>query len=134
MDKEKKYVNIILDRIKEIYGISTDIELSSFLCISQPRLAKWRSRGTIDIFIIIDKCRDSDLHWILTGEERPAGEGISENKELIDARKRIKKLEAQIEVLKDMLVEERKKHSELSDKERNLKRSDTNIPKLIERE
>lgn len=69
----------------------------------------------------------------MTGERREEGEGFSDNKELIEARQRIKKLEAQLEVLKDMLVEERKKRSELSDKERSLKRSDTNIPIPSER-
>ncbi len=123
-------VNSILDRIKVQYGLSTDLELSAHLGIKQPRLALWRSRGTIDIFIIIDKCRDSDLHWLLTGEERAAAASApNEKEELIKARERIEKLEAQIEVLKDMLAEERNKQK----KESSLKRSGIDSAKIIER-
>jgi transcriptional regulator with XRE-family HTH domain len=136
IDIVKNDIGMRLKEIRMHLGLSQS-SMANMLNTSASYISdieKGKAQISINILIALYKHYSVDPLWILTGEERPAGEGISENKELIDARKRIKKLEAQIEVLKDMLVEERKKHSELSDKERNLKRSDINIPKLIERE
>jgi len=55
--------------MKAASSISKDIKLAESLGIAQSTLAGWKSRGTIDISIIIDFCDNFNvnLDWLLTG-------------------------------------------------------------------
>ncbi len=58
----------VLNRIKSGFGIGTDVELSEFLGVSQPTVANWKRRKTLDYDLIISKCAGVNFHWLFTGE------------------------------------------------------------------
>ncbi|MBN8640702.1 MAG: helix-turn-helix domain-containing protein [Flavobacteriales bacterium] len=60
--------DVILDKIKEHYVISTDSELASFLEISKQGISNWRSRDAINIKRIYKKCKGISMDWLLTGK------------------------------------------------------------------
>lgn len=57
----------ILNKIKEFYGLKTNKELSEFLGVTKQTISNWYSRNTLDYDIILTKCKDVDLHWLLLG-------------------------------------------------------------------
>lgn len=62
----------ILDKIKEFYGLKGNKALSEFLGVTKQTISNWYSRNTIDYDIVLAKCKDVDLHWLLLGSnEKP---------------------------------------------------------------
>lgn len=59
---------LILNRIKNHYGIVKDADFAKFLEITPQVLSNWKSRSTFDPVIIYTKCLDIDPGWLLTGE------------------------------------------------------------------
>lgn len=68
MSREKLKKVVILDRIKKAYGFKTDAQLADFLGIKSTHLAVWRARDSINLDLIITKCSDLNLNWLLTGQ------------------------------------------------------------------
>ncbi|APF20349.1 Bacteriophage CI repressor helix-turn-helix domain-containing protein [Caldithrix abyssi DSM 13497] len=66
--KKLQNANIILGRLKKAYNLKKDIELANFLGVKQSTLATWKLRNTIDYDLIIAKCNDINLNWLLTGQ------------------------------------------------------------------
>ncbi len=58
----------ILQRVKEAYGFHTDLALAEFLGVSQPTVANWKKRDSIDLKLIITKCEELNQNWLLNGE------------------------------------------------------------------
>lgn len=72
----------IFDRLAESLGVKKDKEIADFLGVPAGTFASWKSRGVIDIEVMLAKCRDSvDWNYVLTGTgpmrrgEAPAAEG-----------------------------------------------------------
>lgn len=63
MDKSQ-----IINQIKLYLNIKTDSEFAQFLGISQPTVSSWRKRNTLDHEIIIAKCKELNVEWLITGE------------------------------------------------------------------
>ncbi|MDD5583178.1 MAG: helix-turn-helix domain-containing protein [Candidatus Marinimicrobia bacterium] len=63
-----QFVNNILDRIKEYYSIKTDIELANFLNVHRSTISAWRHRGVMDYELVLKRCTDPDLNWLIYGE------------------------------------------------------------------
>lgn len=58
----------ILQRVKDIYDIATDAELSEFFGVTPSALSNWKYRNTIDYKLLFQKCDGVNYHFILTGE------------------------------------------------------------------
>lgn len=73
----------ILDKVKEFYGLKSNKALSEFLGVTKQTISNWYSRNTLDYDIILTKCKDVDLHWLLLGStERPVNSEIEDNTEI----------------------------------------------------
>ncbi|MFY7998526.1 MAG: response regulator [Candidatus Kapaibacteriota bacterium] len=58
----------ILQRIKDLYDISTDAELAEFFSITPSALSNWKYRNTVDYRLLFEKCYGFNYHYIITGE------------------------------------------------------------------
>ena len=63
-----QFVKDVLQRVKDYYGLDTDVELADFLGVSQPTISMWKSRGSMDSDLIITKCEDASLEWVFKGK------------------------------------------------------------------
>lgn len=61
--------NLILDKVKYVKQIPTDLELASELGISHATLASWRRRKNLDTSIIIQRFPDLDFNYIFSDAE-----------------------------------------------------------------
>ena len=57
----------MLLRLKTFKKFKKDIDLANFLEISATTLSTWKHRGTIDWWIVFDKCDDINLNWLVHG-------------------------------------------------------------------
>mgnify|MGYP003466685569 CR=1 FL=1 len=64
-------VQEIVRRAKEIRGFKTDLELAQFLGIARSTLSNWITRNSIDYPLILEKMKDVDYNWLLTGKGHP---------------------------------------------------------------
>ena len=60
--------NDILDRVKNAKKLNNDSKLAEYLSVKKNTISSWRSRNAIDLDLIIAKCNNINLHWLLTGE------------------------------------------------------------------
>jgi two-component system, sensor histidine kinase and response regulator len=58
----------ILQRIKDLYDIATDADLSEFFGITPSALSNWKYRNTVDYKLLFEKCFGFNYHYIITGE------------------------------------------------------------------
>jgi hypothetical protein len=77
----------IIERLKEHYQIMEDTELSEFLGIHRQNVYNWKKRNTVDLKVILAKCRDVDLNWLFRGTP------FEGSKELAELRSRVEALE-----------------------------------------
>lgn len=59
--------NVIIQRLKQHYGLSTNTELANKLGVAQNTISGWIKRNSIDYDLIISKCEDVDFNWLLSG-------------------------------------------------------------------
>ena len=59
--------NEIIQRLKEHYGFSTNIQLAKKLGVAQNTISGWIKRNSIDYDLIFSKCEDVDFNWLMTG-------------------------------------------------------------------
>ena len=104
-----KFSNIntseVLNRLKNKLGIKSDTELSNYLGVTQSLISAWKNRNSIDIDLIITKCKDVDLNWLLLGIERGSlcnEDVLKENKEL---KNEIAALKNKMNAMKDVIVD-----------------------------
>lgn len=112
----------IIERLRVYYEVDTDTSLASFLGVRQNTISSWRSRGAIDLELIITKCDNINLNWLFFEEgpvyrrdinsKTPTNQSnglsnmllkqtISEKEEKIESLNReIGKLQNQIDLLK----------------------------------
>ena len=66
---DKINFNEILNRLKSVYGLSGDKQLSELFDISQQDLSNRKRRGTLLPLIIKHSLNQNiNLHWLITGE------------------------------------------------------------------
>ncbi|MEP2445623.1 MAG: helix-turn-helix domain-containing protein [Balneola sp.] len=58
----------ILQRVKEAYSLATDTALADFLGVQQSTVATWKRRDSYNLELIISKCNELNLNWLLYGE------------------------------------------------------------------
>jgi hypothetical protein len=76
-----------VERLKEYYGIQEDTELAEYLGMQRQKVYNWKRRNTVDLKVILAKCRDVDLNWLFRGMP------FEGSKELADLRARVEALE-----------------------------------------
>lgn len=64
-------VSEIVKRAKMAMGFKTDTELAAFLGISRSTLCNWSVRNSIDFPLLLEKLKDVDYNWLLTGKGEP---------------------------------------------------------------
>ncbi len=58
----------IIERLKTVFQVDSDVDLAKILGIKQPTISSWRKRNTIDYELIFTKCNNINFDWLLTGE------------------------------------------------------------------
>lgn len=58
----------ILERLKTVFQVDSDVALAQILGVKQPTISSWRKRNTIDYELIFTKCNNINYDWLLTGE------------------------------------------------------------------
>jgi hypothetical protein len=105
--KMAKYTNIntgeVLDRLKHSLNFKSDTDLAIYLGISQPLISAWRARNSMDIDIIITKCCNIDLNWLLLGHNN--NNTLSNDNEIALLKNEIEELKSKIRDLKDVIVD-----------------------------
>jgi hypothetical protein len=83
MSKTKKSINIaparaikidkalILNRIKSHYNFKFKAELARFLGIETNTLSNWYTRNIINFDLLVTKCEDLNLNWLINGLGNP---------------------------------------------------------------
>ncbi len=66
--KKLQNVKEIIDRLKMALKLETDTELAKYLGVNQSTVSAWKLRKSINWDLIITKCKDINLDWLLTGE------------------------------------------------------------------
>ena len=61
-------VDGILDRVKQAENLSSDAKLADFLGVKAGTISAWRSRGSINLDLVLAKCREYNSNWILYAE------------------------------------------------------------------
>lgn len=59
---------LILNRIKEAYGLSGNSELARFFGVAPNTVTNWYDRGTLNVDVVFPKCEDLNLNWMIYGE------------------------------------------------------------------
>jgi len=72
--QEKNYSQQVSTRLMEETGIASIKDLVVFLDVNEGTFRSWLSRDSLDTRLIIAKCNDKDLNYILTGK-REVNEG-----------------------------------------------------------
>ena len=103
-----KVVNsiIILDRIKELMNIKTDLELAKYLGISQNTIYSWKSRDSVDVWVIFQRLPKLDWNYIFYGEgfNSMIEENEARDQELLKLRKENQRLKEDAHDLRKVLV------------------------------
>ena len=103
-----KVVNsiIILDRIKELINIKTDLELAKYLGISQNTIYSWKSRDSVDVWVIFQRLPKLDWNYIFYGEgfNSMIEENEARDQELLKLRKENQRLKEDAHDLRKVLV------------------------------
>lgn len=86
---QEKNINTvdILKRIKSIKGLKTDKSLAEYLGVSSGVLSNWKVRNSIDLTIIVEKCSDIDLNYIIHGVDREKNNEIEKEQPEVEEKK-----------------------------------------------
>jgi hypothetical protein len=70
MKPENNEANQIVDRLKDVYKVTTDTALGAELGVTKHHINNWRSRNSppYEICLAIAKEKNIDLNWLLTGK------------------------------------------------------------------
>lgn len=71
---------VILDRIKQVYNLAGNSELSRFLGVAPNTITNWYNRNSIDYDTIFTKCENVNLEWLITGKGEPNRERTTNSK------------------------------------------------------
>lgn len=67
----RNYSQQVTNRLMEVKGITSVKDLIVFLDVNEGTFRSWLSRDSLDTRLIIAKCNDENLHYILTGKTTP---------------------------------------------------------------
>ncbi|MEP0004543.1 MAG: hypothetical protein ABJ387_03685 [Balneola sp.] len=75
-------VDLILDRVKRLFNLRSDADLATFLGNKPGTISAWRSRKSIDLPLVLAKCREANAHYVVFGVGPKWADGLKE----IDSR------------------------------------------------
>lgn len=64
-------VREILERIKELKGFRTQVEVAKFLEVTKGTISNWLIRNSSDFPLLINKLPEVNLNWLLAGKGTP---------------------------------------------------------------
>lgn len=64
-------VKEILERIKELKGFRTQVEVAKFLEVTKGTISNWLIRNSSDFPLLISKLPEVNLNWLLAGKGTP---------------------------------------------------------------
>lgn len=64
-------VKEILERIKQLKGFRTQVEVANFLEVTKGTVSNWLIRNSIDFPLLMQKFPDVNLNWLFTGKGTP---------------------------------------------------------------
>lgn len=108
---DKNIVDGVIVRLKKLFQVKNDFELADALGITQQRLSAWKTRGSIDISVLLSIPGISldalfDLQQNVESKIQQYDVLIEDVDELISPYiRKIEKLEGQVELLKELLKE-----------------------------
>jgi len=70
MNSMSSEVDIVLSRMKKIFGVERDADLARALAISPQTLSSWRQRAAVPYALCVEcaKTKGASLDWLLYGE------------------------------------------------------------------
>ena len=68
MDDTLLNVQEIVKRAKDAMKFRTDLELAQYLGVARSTLSNWMTRNSIDFPLLLEKMKDVDYNWLLTGK------------------------------------------------------------------
>ncbi len=113
---ERAHSRLIYNRIKFAYNLKNDFELANFLGTSQNGLSTAISRNKVNWEIIISKCTDLSIDWLLTEKGFTFRNPTKNMEEISFLRDKIALLEDKIKDKEDLLKEKDKIISMLTEK------------------
>ena len=66
----------IIERLKQELNIEKDKSLAEYLGLSQQAIGSWKTRGAVNIDVIVERCPGIDLNYILRGERTAAASTV----------------------------------------------------------
>lgn len=108
---DKNIVDGVISKLKKLFQVKNDFELADALGITQQRLSAWKTRGSIDITVLLSIPGVSldalfGLQQNVDGRIQQYDVLIEDVDELISPYvRKIEKLEGQVELLKELLKE-----------------------------
>lgn len=73
----------IVKRAKLVKEFKTDSELAAYLGISRSTLSNWVARNSIDFPLVLEKLKQVDYNWLLTGKGRAENRAKKVDSDLI---------------------------------------------------
>lgn len=64
-------VSEIVGRAKRVLDLKTDAALASYLGVSRSTLSNWIARNSIDFPLLLERLKEVDYNWLLTGKGSP---------------------------------------------------------------
>ena len=64
-------VTDIVKRAKIALNLQKDSELAEYLGVARGTLSNWCARNSIDFPLLLNKLKDVDYNWLLTGKGAP---------------------------------------------------------------
>lgn len=74
----------IVKRAKLALGFKTDSELAAYLGISRPTLSNWMARNSLDFPLLLERLKEVDYNWLLTGKGSPTRQSAHCENELVE--------------------------------------------------
>ncbi|MCK9331141.1 MAG: helix-turn-helix domain containing protein [Candidatus Cloacimonetes bacterium] len=99
-------IYFVVERLRSYFQVDSNTALAEILEVAQSTIPTWISRNTIDYKLIIAKCDNINLNWLMLGEGRMLRDGSDdENKSFLEKDvetllRRVGTLEAKILDLK----------------------------------
>jgi len=121
----------ILSRLKNAYGLKSDIQLAKYLQVAPNTISTWRSRSRIDFTMIFEKCEYLNWNYLIYGFGPPflTPDQIAGDQSLDDPQMSGK---SEMEVIRQLTQKNEKMMTELSMQVRQLRdelnRIDDRIP------
>ena len=77
--QQENSTNLIIARLKKSFNFSSNKELADLLEVKESTIRSWITRDSPDLKLIVAKCSDRDINWILTGKTQAKNASLNES-------------------------------------------------------